>query len=155
MKRIALFSIALLASPTLALAQQAPAMQPPGAGAPAGMPNRAGFAQLHQQVRSQMLASLTAQHRALLANIVGQLATSATPDVAGAVRQLDAALSPQESRTILNAEASMRAQMSAAMNGSNGGQQSGPPPSAYTPDAGRSLLHAALGLGHMRAPGHE
>ncbi len=154
MKRIGLFAAALLMAPALAGAQEAP-MPPPGAAAPANMPNRAAFAQLHQQARSQMLAALTPQHRALLGSIVGQLATSNAPDVQGAIRQLDAALSPREAQTILSAEASMRARMQAAMNASSAPSQSGgPAPRTHTPDAARSLLHAALGFGMMHAPGH-
>jgi Spy/CpxP family protein refolding chaperone len=71
------------------------------------------MAQLHQQARTKILASLTPAHRALLSQIVGSLATSANPDEAAAARQLDAALSPGEAQAVIATHTAAFAQMRA------------------------------------------
>jgi len=58
---------------------------------------------LHQQMRVQMLGSLSAGHRNAVANIIGQLAVSAEPDPRGAAAKIDALLSSGEKQSIANA----------------------------------------------------
>jgi len=62
------------------------------------------FATEQQAFRSQMLGALTPAHRALLAQIVGGLAIAPAPDLAGAARQLNAALSSAEAQNVLRLE---------------------------------------------------
>lgn len=85
-----------------------------------GPPPQGGMMQMHQQMRTTMLAALTPQNRTLLGTVAGQLATSATPDVKAAAAQLDAALSPAEKQAILSQHQAMVQQMQ-SMAGSNGG----------------------------------
>jgi hypothetical protein len=69
--------------------------------------------QLHQQMRTQILGSLTAAHREAVANIVGQLAIATTPNPQAAAKQLDAILSQSEQQRILATHESFKAQMKA------------------------------------------
>jgi hypothetical protein len=100
--------------PAIAAADQptGPAMQAPTAAMQAAHQR---MEQLHQQARSQILAALTPAHKALLARIVGELAIAPTPDVEGAARQLNAALSPGESGSILKTANGFHQAMRASM----------------------------------------
>jgi len=71
---------------------------------------RAKMEQLHAQARLAALNSLTPAHRALLAQVVGQLAIAANPDVSAAARSLDNVLSQNEGRSILNISSSLESQ---------------------------------------------
>jgi hypothetical protein len=74
--------------------------------------------QMHQlsvQARTAVLQSITPQHRQLLAQVVGALAIAPDPDFAAASRQLNAALSPQESQSVLRISAQFHQQMRALM----------------------------------------
>ena len=124
------------------------------------------FAQIHTQERSQLLAALTPEHRALFATIVGRLAIAPSPNPRAAVGQLDAALTPNERDAILQADASARTQeralhkqlreqwvathpetAHAMANPSPGGEAMARPMEGlqpHHPDAGRVLLHAML-----------
>ena len=62
------------------------------------------FAAEQQAFRSQMIGALTLAHRALLSLIVGALAIAPAPDLAGAARQLNAALSPGEAQAVTRLE---------------------------------------------------
>ena len=66
---------------------------------------------LHQQARAKVLGALSPAHRALLAQVVGSLATSPNPDPEAAVRQLNAALSPGEAQAVVSAHNATIAQM--------------------------------------------
>lgn len=66
--------------------------------------------QLHQQLRSQVLGALSPEHRTAVANVIGQLAISASPDPGAAAKQIDALLSPSEQQHIVNADTSFRNQ---------------------------------------------
>ena len=84
--------------------------------------NEQQFEQMHAQMdrirlseRAQALGALSPSHKALLASIVGQLAISTNPDVAGAARRLDAMLLPSEKQGVLNAQESARTQAHALM----------------------------------------
>jgi hypothetical protein len=170
MKRaVATLSLALLVVPALALADDGP---PPPAPEGAAQNTqirsemhqlRAQVEQMHQQARAQMLGSLSAAHRQLLANVVGQLAIAATPDREAAARQLNAALSSGEQQSIVRIHQNLRTQSKALMQnaraqmqaanpsgaGTNGMQQhpNGPVPNMQRPpqDAG----HILLGMGSM------
>jgi len=160
MKNIAFLSFALLLAPAVASAQTAATV--PDHGPSAGMIRmHEQMMQARQQVRAQMLGALTPAHRTLLASVVGGLAVSPSPNVEAAAKQLDAALSPQESRAILDVEASFHAQMRAAMqsleNSGDVPKHEAPPGEMHVkraPDAGFALLHAALGFGGLMRPPH-
>jgi hypothetical protein len=175
MKSIALFTLALALAPGLAFAQQTvPAVAPAADGAlphpnfAAMQQMRTQMQQIHTQARLQILSSLTPAHRALLANIVGQLAIAPNPDRAAAARALDAALSPTEARSILATETAARTQSRNLMMAARAQFESTLSPDQRaamsqrfadrpqgqagmhmqrTPDPGRSLLEAALGHG--------
>jgi hypothetical protein len=116
---------------------------------------------LHRNERTQLLAALTPQHRALLASIAGELTTSATPDYDAAAKRLDAALSPSESQAVLRAAQNARTQARSIMR--NMRNQMPLPPNGpgmwrmgpramgalhgdgRSPDAGRILLHLMMG----------
>lgn len=110
--RIAILSIALLALPCLAVADQNGATPSPQMRqAFATMEQaRAKTEQLHAQARIAALNALTPAHRTLLAQVVGQLAIAPTPDVASAARSIDNALSQKEGRSILNISSSLESQ---------------------------------------------
>lgn len=71
--------------------------------------------QLHAQARAHILSSLTPAHRALLAQVVGNLAISPNPDMDAAARQLDAALSPAEAQAITTTHEQLKTQARAIM----------------------------------------
>ena len=131
--------------------------------------------QLRSQARLQMLGSLSAAHRAAIANIIGQLAIAPTPNRRAAEAQIDALLSNGEKQSVLNVEAtertnsrtmmeSMCAQFEAsatpeerakmqareAARQSRGTMNDRP---KMTPDAGRTLLRMAAGGGGPEGPG--
>lgn len=66
--------------------------------------------QLHQQMRVQILQSLTPVHRREVGATIGDLAISPNPDPATAARRIDAMLSPGERQRILSAHNSFRSQ---------------------------------------------
>ena len=172
-------ALALVATVSLpALAQEAPppdAMRPGGEAAMARPTPQQMEAmqklheqmrQIHMQSRLQMLGSLTAAHRAALANIIGQLAIAPQPNRRAAEAQIDALLSPAEKNAVLTSEAtartnsrtlmeSARAQFEASLpaddrakmqarDASRAARQNQTRPQ-MTPDAGRALLRIAGG----------
>lgn len=62
-----------------------------------------------QRFRQEMLGALTPAHRALLAQIVGELAVAPAPDSTTAAQRLDAALSPAEAQTVLRVQQAQEA----------------------------------------------
>jgi hypothetical protein len=117
--RSILFVLALagLTAPVAALAQDAA-----GAPAPTWTQHSAAFEQAHQQMRrlheqerAQMLNALTPAHRQLVAQVAGQLAVATNPDFEGAVRKINASLSPAESQNVLRIHEQSKQQMHAIM----------------------------------------
>jgi hypothetical protein len=110
--RIAILSIALFALPCVAAADQNGATPSPQMRqAFATMQQaRAKTELLHAQARIAALNALTPAHRTLLAQVVGQLAIAPNPDVAGAARSIDNALTQNEGRSILNIASSLESQ---------------------------------------------
>jgi hypothetical protein len=66
--------------------------------------------QLHQQMRWQILSSLTPIHLREVAAVIGQLAVAQNPDSQAAAKQLDRALSPGERQRIMAAHESFKNQ---------------------------------------------
>lgn len=108
-------SLALTFLPVAALADDA---NPPGPPAVTPQQRQAMFNtfetfrrqedQLHQQMRAQILGSLSAAHRTAVADLIGRLAITANPDPAAAAKQLDAILSQREQQQILAAHNAFR-----------------------------------------------
>jgi Spy/CpxP family protein refolding chaperone len=133
--------------------------------------SHAQMKQIHEQARLQMLSALSPAHRALLANVVGQLAISPNPDRAAAAAALDRALTQTEGRTILAAEANERTQTQALMEAQRAQFEASLTPAqraamserfagrphvlgaqrVETADPGRTLLDLALGHGERNA----
>ncbi len=167
--------IALSFTPLLVSAQTqpptgAPAVNPGGPMQPAHMQM---FRRFHEQAeqaqraaRSRMLAALSAQHRLLVAHIVGMLAISANPNPRAAAQAIDAALSASERAAILNVQHSAMEQMRAQMEQMRSQMQQMHPQGTTTahsgtmrgrghhhhhPDAGETLLRSLL-PGHSEMP---
>jgi Spy/CpxP family protein refolding chaperone len=178
MKRILPFILAMAMTPGLAAAQTTQQ----GADTTVLHPNAAAMEQLHAQMkqihaqaRAQILSALTPAHRAMLANVVGQLAIAPTPNRDAAVRTLDATLTPIEARNIVAVETaartqsrtlmmSARAQFEASMTpdqrAAMSARMQGHPNArsfAQRPiDPGKTLLDLALGHeGRMGFGGHQ
>ncbi len=123
MKRSLIFGLALLCMPIAASAQSAPSSAPAAVPAAPGRPAlsaqqqaamqqlRAEFAQSRTLTRTRLLQALTPAHRTAVANIVGQLALSASPNPKAAVQALDAMLAPAEKQSILNIAAADKQSM--------------------------------------------
>ncbi len=158
MKRLLLVLTLALAVPAVAFAQQATDNSP---SPQMHQQMRADFQQmesLHKQYRAQVLGALTPAHKQLLASVVGELATSASPDPRAAAAKLDAALSSSEKTAILDADKQFRAAMKAQFAkmraahpwpSPNGSPRPHRTRKAFTPDAGRILLGVASGRGGM------
>jgi hypothetical protein len=116
---IAALGFAALLVPAAALAQNAPPAPPSAAEMQSHM---AQFEQLHQkmeqmhtQARTQMLESLSAAHKAAIANIIGQLAIAPNPNPEAAARQIDGLLSPGERQSVLRIHDTLRSESRSLM----------------------------------------
>jgi hypothetical protein len=168
--QIAAAVLALAACGSIASAQTAQTAPAPSSRFGAMRQMHAQMRQIETQARTQIIGSLTPAHRALLANVVGQLAISSTPDFRSAAQRLDAALSPNEKQAILSAETSARSQMRTAFQqmrsqmppppagaspparafGGPGGPPGRPRGERRPPDAGAVLLHTAMRVAMVR-----
>ncbi|MHB1552241.1 MAG: hypothetical protein ACYCX6_13755 [Vulcanimicrobiaceae bacterium] len=153
MKYIAILALTAMvgATTSFAVAQNAPPQPNPAM--------RQQMKQMHRQMlqirrteRAQMLEALTPAHRALLASIAGQLATSTQPNLRSAQQQLDAALSPTESQAILGAVKSAHAKMHALWIAARKHFKAAHPKMHPKPDAGRILLRVTAPGGGMMMP---
>jgi hypothetical protein len=112
MRRIASFVLSALALAPLAGTAQTTMPQPAPMVLPdARVPSAAQYDAKMEEVKSARLASrarmvgaLTAAHKQLLAQIVGDLAIGPKPDSDAAAARLDAVLSPSESRAIISSQ---------------------------------------------------
>lgn len=108
-------ALALSVIPVAALADDNNAPTPPTAAQrQAMMQTFQGFAQqeeqLHQQMRGQILSSLTPVHRRAVGATIGELAVAPSPDPEAAAKRLDAMLSPGERSRILGAHSQFETQ---------------------------------------------
>jgi hypothetical protein len=116
-------SLAMALSPLAAMADDTTPVAPPAPPRMSQTQRQAMFKTLqafrqkedalHQQLRSQVLSSLSAAHRTAVAGVIGQLAISASPDPSAAAKQLDAVLSQSEQQHILAAHTAFAAQSKA------------------------------------------
>ena len=128
--------------------------------------------QMHQQLRSQILGSLSPDHRTAVANVIGQMVISASPDPDAAAKQIDAVLSPAERQSILAAHGTFVTQTQTLMQqmhaqlqkelpaGASGHMHGGMGMSSHSSmdgaatDAGTVLMlvlahHGPMGMGDM------
>ncbi len=162
MKRSLLLSLVILAaSPLPAIAQQTPLDGAPGFATPspqmfaAMQQSRAQLQQLRVQARSRMLASLTPAHRALVANIVGQLTLSVDPNPRAAAAQLDTVFAPAEKQAIVNIDAAVRTNARAIFERQHAAMEATLTPDQRAHMAQRHAKMEALGaqaLQHRPAP---
>jgi hypothetical protein len=120
MRRIALVALALALAPVAGFADDAPPAGPPPPDGPGAMgapspermaamrQTREQLRSLHNQTRTQLIASLTPQHRAQLATLIGQFAVTPNADRAALVRSVDAILSRNEAQSVVNLVSSER-----------------------------------------------
>ena len=66
--------------------------------------------QLHQQMRSQLLSSLSPVHLRVVGSTIGNLAIQQNPDMLAAARQIDRVLSPGERERVVAAHDTFRSQ---------------------------------------------
>ncbi len=122
---------------------------------------------MHQQMRSQILAALSPDHRTAVAGVIGEMVISENPDPVAAAKQIDGILSPGEQRAILAAHTSfvtqsqqlmqqmhaqLQSEMPAGAQGHRNWATSMRPPSNLTNDAGGVLM---MVLAHRAPMGME
>jgi len=114
-KRLFALAFALSVLPMAALAQDANA--PAGPTPEQRQAMRQTFErfaaqeqQLHDQMRAQILGSLSPVHRRAVGAAIGELAISPNPDPVAAAKQIDAMLSPGERQRIVAAHESYKSQ---------------------------------------------
>lgn len=142
-KRFFFAALAALLFPAAALAQ----MEPPG-GPPGGPPPE--FQKIRQQYGTAALNDLSADHRAKVQAIIAQVQNGSL-DPRTASSQIDAILTPDESKAVLGEAQKARAAMEQAF-AANGGGPPHRPNNRRTPDAGRALLMLSMPPGGMPHP---
>src|SRR5581483_9497700 len=130
---LATVGLAVLLSPAIALADNAP----PAQGAAQWQAHMAQFEQFHQkmeqlhtQARAQMLAALSPAHKEALANVIGHLAIAANPNAENDARQINALLSPGEAQAVVRIHDATRAQAESLMESMRSQMQRQLPPGA-------------------------
>lgn len=69
--------------------------------------------QMHDQLRTQILDALSPDHRTAVANAIGSMVISPSPDPAATAKQIDGLLSPEEQQRIVAAHDAFMKQMQA------------------------------------------
>lgn len=148
-------SLALLAAPVAASAQGFPGMTPE---------MQAQMQSLRDTAKTTSFNALSADHRTKVQAIITNF-NNGSVAIADAASQIDAILTPDESKAVIAAGQTLRAAMRDAMRkayaDANGGAspppRQGPPPGAAgqgqrrAPDAGRILLQVAASPDALRA----
>ena len=96
---------------------------------------------MRASAQTQAFAALTPDHRSKVQAIVAQFDSGAIATPRDAVQQIDAVLSPNESKAVTNIAVQMRANMMQMRNGQgdgapNGAAQNGGPPNGGPPSGG-------------------
>jgi hypothetical protein len=136
------FALATALVPAAAAAQT----PPPGGGPP---PNRGQLEEFRAAAKGNALKALSADHQAKIQAIVNSVAGGTLPMKDGA-KEIDAILTPDESKAIL-AQAQKIRDMMLAMRGSNPNPNPPPPGQGQPANAGRFLLRLLLSPEQMRA----
>ena len=160
-KYILALTVALVALPSVTFAQTGDSAAAPAPISPAQkqamgaaiQAYRQKAMQMHEQLRTQILDMLSPDQRTAVANAIGQMVISPSPDPAAAAKQIDAVLSPGEQQKILAAHDSVVKQTEAmlqqlhaqfAHQAPNAGHWTGPPrpmpPMVGSDDAGNVVL---------------
>jgi hypothetical protein len=123
--------------------------------------------QMHQQMRSQILAALSPGHRTAVAGVIGEMVIAENPDPVAAAKQIDGILSPGEQQAILAAHTSfvtqsqqlmqqmhsqLQSEMPAGAQGHHWSNDGMHPPSNLANDAGGVLM---MVLAHRAPMGME
>lgn len=143
-------SLALFAAPITAAAQGFPGLTPE---------QQAQIQTLRDTAKTTSFNALSADHRTKVQAIITNF-DSGSVAIADAVTQIDAILTPDESKAVIAAGVTMRDAMRKMYADANGGSpppaRQGPPPGAgqnqrRAPDAGRILLQLAASPDALRA----
>ena len=110
-KYILALTLALVALPSITHAQTGDSAAAPAPVSPAQkqamgaaiQAYRQKAMQMHEQLRTQILDVLSPDQRTAVANAIGQMVISPSPDPAVAAKQIDAVLTPDEQQKILAA----------------------------------------------------
>jgi hypothetical protein len=106
--------------------------------------------QLHQQMRWQILTTLSSVHRRAVAATIGELAIAANPDPQAAAKRLDQMLSPAEQQRILAAHEAFQ-QQSRQLHEQMRSELQSEMPAGHAPMNGRSqnggMAHRQLDAG--------
>jgi len=70
---------------------------------------------MHEQLRSQILAALTPDHRAAVASAIGDMVIAASPDPSATAKQIDGILSPGEQQKVVSLHETFVTQSQALM----------------------------------------
>jgi hypothetical protein len=135
--KVSLLALALAAVIPLAAAADQPASPGPGAAAPE---MRAQFERVRSETRTAVFADLSTDHQAQVQAIVDKVNAGTLADPLDAAKQIDAILTPDETKAILAEHAKLAASMHhsapAGAGSPPGGQQpGGPPPGGPPPGA--------------------
>lgn len=101
---------------------------------------------LHRQYRAQVLNALTPEHRAAVAQAIGDMAISETPDAAATAKRIDGILTPDERQKVLAAQSQFVQQSRAAM------QQMHDQMQAVMPQHPAGWTHPGTSNGHPGMP---
>ncbi len=143
-------SLALFAAPVAASSQGFPGMTPE---------MQAQVQALRDTAKATSFNALSADHRSKVQAIISNF-NSGSVAIADAATQIDAVLTPDESKAVIAAGQTMRDAMRKMRDDANGGSpppdRQGPPPGASqgqrrAPDAGRILLQLAASADALRA----
>ncbi len=145
---------ALLVAPVAAFAQVPPGSPAPQTGA-AMDEFRTQVDDARKQMRASVIGALTPAHRTAIANIIGSLALSPTPDVQAAETSIDALLGDAEKSAIVASANAERSAMQQLRGQDHAGQPAGVAtrPANATPDVGRIVLHTLASFGRSGGPG--
>ncbi|MGB8519299.1 MAG: hypothetical protein WCD38_03970, partial [Candidatus Tumulicola sp.] len=122
-KHFLALALALVALPCAALADPNDSAQAPSPLSPAQRQAMSGQIQafrqkemqMHQQLRSQILEAVSPDHRTAIADAIGQMVISASPDPAATAKQIDGVLSSGEQQRILSLHGAFVTQSQALM----------------------------------------
>jgi len=128
--KVSLLALGLAAAIPLA----AVADQPTGPGAGGGPPEMRGqFERARSETRAVVLADLSADHRAQVQEIVDKVNAGTLPNPLDAVKQIDAILTPDETKAVLAERAKLGVAMHRGAPDGAGPPPAGPPPGGPPP----------------------
>jgi hypothetical protein len=137
---------------------QAQAGGPGGDAASTPSPARAAMEKLRDDTKAAVMGDLSADHRAQVQKIADSVNAGTDTDLGGAMKQVDAVLSPAEAKAVLaerdkmtTAMAALRAQYASSGAGGQGGGRRPGGAMMKSNDPGRFVLMVNLSRERMRA----